>query len=93
MGAHAANQTSHVPLIKRLIRAMKRRGLWAIRNSTDRGERIVQIVFEKIEDAEKLGDALKAKRTGLYSGWASQRVFGFDQAVVARIEEVLSNTG
>lgn len=72
---------------------MRLKGECAIRNATDRGQRFVQVLFEREADSRKLAHALQARATGQCPGWASQRVFEFDIKVVEKIEEVLTRAG
>lgn len=76
-------------LLQRLVAAMPATGEWGTRISSDRGEDIVQFVFEKEADAVRLGSTLGAMRSGAYPGWKSQRVFGFPIEVARKIEKAL----
>jgi hypothetical protein len=89
-GVHPPDKLNRVKLLIRLVDAMEPYGEWAIRTSIDpHGENIVQLLFERNEDAERLGDAVRAKRVDVHPGWASQRVFGFDKPVARKIAAVL----
>ena len=89
-GIHPPDKLNRVKLLIRLVDAMGPDGEWAIRTSVDsHGENIVQVLFERKEDADRLGDAVKARRTGTYPSCASQRVFGFDKPVARKIAAVL----
>lgn len=79
-------------LLNRLVEAMPATGEWGSRTSNDRGEDIVQAVFEKEADAVRLGDTLGAMRSGAYPGWKSQRLFGFPLDVARKIEKALSDS-
>lgn len=81
---------NRLKLLQRLVAAMPATGEWATRTSRDRGEDIVQAVFEQEADARRLGDTLDAQRSGAYPGWKSQRVFGFSAEVAHKIEKAMS---
>lgn len=83
-------QVDRLELLQRLVAAMPATGDWASRTSSDRGEDIVQVVFEQEADAVRLGDTLGARRSGAYPGWKSQRVFGFPLEMAQKIEKVLA---
>jgi len=89
-GVHPPDKLNRVKLLIRLVDAMEPHGEWAIRTSIDpHGENIVQVLFERKEDAERLGEAVQARQSGTYPRWASQRVFGFDKPVARKIAAVL----
>ena len=51
----------------------------------DAGRSEVYFAFEDGADARKLATILKAKPTGNYAGWASQRAFQLDGAMVTAL--------
>jgi hypothetical protein len=89
MGVHPPDKISRVKLLQRLIASMPASGEWAVRTSTDRGEHVVQVAFEKESDAVRLADTLGARRGTALPGWASQRVFGFPAQLANQIERAL----
>lgn len=82
-------KVDRLKLLQHLVSAMRATGEWGSHTSSDRGEDIVQVVFEKEADAERLGDTLGATRSGAYPGWKSQRVSGFPLKVAWRIDKIL----
>jgi hypothetical protein len=50
---------------------------------------LVQAAFERKEDADRVGKALLARRSGGYPGGASQRTFEFGADVCTQIIEML----
>jgi hypothetical protein len=89
-GVHSPDRSHRLELLKNLIEALGIEGEYAIRTGHERsGERTVQVLFARHGDAEQLGEVIKARRSARYPGWSTQRVFGFDKAMVAKIKGVL----
>lgn len=83
---------NRLKLLQRHIEALPRSGAWATHSSSERGEDIIQVVFEKEIDAIRLGDGLGARRRSeSKSCWASQRVFGFTADLAKQIEIALGS--
>jgi len=85
-------KVDRLKLLQRLVAAMPATGDWGSRTSSDRGEDVVQVVFEKEADAVRLGDTLGAMRSDAYPAWKSQRVFGFPLEVARKIAAAVEDT-
>jgi hypothetical protein len=77
-------------LLTRLLEALKPTGHYALGLLPDGQHFAVHCVFEREDDAVKLGMAVWATRVGGYAGFASQRVFSLDQETRETIKTVLA---
>jgi len=76
-------------LLARLIEALKPTGQFAIRKHRDRDLYLMQAFFARKDDAERLGEALQARRGSGDPGWATQRTFSFDKTTCDKLDAVL----
>jgi hypothetical protein len=65
-------------VLMRLIRQQKPAGDYAATVVRDAGRPEIYLAFEEEGDARKFAAAVKAKASGSYPGWASQRAFQLD---------------
>ena len=73
-------------LLNRLVRQQKPSGDYATTVVRDTGRPEAWFAFDDETDARKFGDAVQAKTTDTYPGWASQRSFALDGPKLANIE-------
>jgi hypothetical protein len=67
-------------VLKRLVTSQKPAGDYAATVVRDAGRPVIYLAFEDEGDARKFAAAVKAKASGSYPGWASQRAFQLDGA-------------
>src|SRR5258708_39129196 len=67
-------------VLRRLVNEQKPAGDYAATLVRDTGRPEVYLAFDDEGDARKFASAVKAKATGSYPGWASQRAFQLDGA-------------
>jgi hypothetical protein len=67
-------------VLRRLVNEQKPAGDYAATLVRDTGRPEIDLAFEDEGDARKFASAVKAKATGSYPGWASQRAFQLDGA-------------
>jgi hypothetical protein len=67
-------------VLKRLVTSQKPARDYAATVVRDAGRPEIYLAFEDEGDARKFASAVKAKATGSYPGWASQRAFQLDGA-------------
>ena len=72
-------------LLQRLVRKLKPAGDYSTTIVRDTGHPEVYFAFEDEADARKLAVFVKAKRTDSHPGWATQRAFQLDGAMVATL--------
>jgi hypothetical protein len=77
--------TAAQSVLKRLVRKQDPAGDYAATVVRDTGRPEVYFAFENEADARKLACAVKAKATGSYPGWASQRAFQLNGATVTEL--------
>jgi hypothetical protein len=77
--------TAAQSVLKRLVRKQDPAGDYAATVVRDTGRPEVYFAFEDEADARKLACAVKAKATGSYPGWASQRAFQLNGATVTEL--------
>jgi hypothetical protein len=65
-------------ILKRLVTSHKPAGDYATTLVRDAGRPEIYLAFEYEGDARKFAAAVKAKASGSYPGWASQRAFQLD---------------
>ena len=85
-GYHELDSLDRIELIEQLIEAMEPRGRWAMRETKEEDERMIQVLFEDEGDAGVLGDTLHAKQGTRVAGYGSHRWFEF----TAKMHEVVS---
>lgn len=78
-------------LLARLVSALKPKGDYALGELQDGQGFAVHCVFERAEDAGKLGEAVQAKIVGRYPGHASQRAFALNEDAQEAIEAALDD--
>ena len=67
-------------VLRRLVNEQKPAGDYAATLVRDTGRPEVYLAFDDEDDARKFASVVKAKATGSYPGWASQRAFQLDGA-------------
>ena len=78
-GPPGGDELSDVQLVlKRLVTNQKPAGDYATTVVRDAGRPEIYLAFEDEGDARKFAVAVKAKASGSYPGWASQRAFQLD---------------
>jgi hypothetical protein len=70
--------TATLYVLMRVIRQQKPAGDYAATVVRDAGRPEIYLAFEDEGDARKFAAAVKAKASGSYPGWASQRAFQLD---------------
>lgn len=91
MGVHKPDKLDRVSLISQYLERKRPIGRYAVRASDDRGEPVVQIVFEIEADANKVGGVLGARQAVGTLGWDTQRTFSFGHEVAGEVEKLLSD--
>ncbi len=91
LGVHKPDRLDRVGLISKYLERAKPMGRYAVRASDDRGEPVVQIVFEIEADATKVAGALGARNAPAHLGWDSQRTFSFGNEVAGKVEKLLGD--
>jgi hypothetical protein len=76
-------------VLRRLVNEQKPAGDYAATLVRDTGRPEVYLAFDDEGDARKFASAVKAKATGSYPRWASQRAFQLDGAKLAELEASL----
>ncbi len=79
---------TRVRVISRLIKRLGLKGDWSGIDLRDEGRYELHLSDE--DDAERVGEALQAKKNGKFPGWASQRGFQYDAKTWAKIQQVLA---
>ena len=72
-------------VLTRLVKKHKLAGDYAATVVRDAGRSELYFAFEDEADAKKLAALLKAEVTGSYPGWATQRAFQLDGAMVTEL--------
>jgi hypothetical protein len=84
--APGGNGPKYVQLVlERLVRSQKPTSYFATTVVREAGRPEVHLAFVDTGDARKLADAVEAKATTSYPGWASQRAFQLDDATVTAL--------
>ena len=76
-------------VLTRLVKKHKLAGDYAATVVRDAGRSELYFAFEDEADAKKLAALLKAEVTGSYPGWATQRAFQLDGAMVTALAAAL----
>jgi hypothetical protein len=77
-------------VLLRLVRKQKPAGNYASTMVRDAGRPEIYLAFEDEGAAREFAAVVKAKATGSYPGWASQRAFQLDGAKVTTLAASLS---
>jgi hypothetical protein len=80
-------------LLARLLEALKPEGHYALGELQDGNHFAVRCLFEREEDAVKLGMAARATQGSRYSGFATQRAFLLDHRTYKGIQTVTAELG
>ena len=77
--------TAAQSVLLRLVRKQKQAGDYASTLARDADWPEIYLAFEDDGDAKEFAAAMNAKATGSYPGWASQRAFQLDGAMVTAL--------
>ena len=91
LGVHKPDRLDRVRLISKYLERAQPMGRYAVRASDERGEPVVQIVFEIEADATKVASTLGARHAIAHLGWDSQRTFSFGSEVAGKVEKLLGD--